>query len=441
MARKDRGKAKNTEEEREKKASNRKSVLPVPVSRPPQDDDISETTAALHLDEPDHDYSIFVRKVRDSWTEVKHDNIHVLPEAKKSGKPDHVYIYVSGDEGLKVFIERYNGYVKGYSLVGKANTKKCCCWFDDQAPKPPNKDIKLIGKDSDYGGIIWMANYTDGRLGRVQIGQRALHESYFGLKDFLVNKWDDNIKITRDMIEKAGRSMLTILLMVCEAARFEDVERFIAKNYKNGMIGIPGIDNRVRNWSNGAKSGRDSDIRLYQYNDWKLVPKVEKEKLITGKLVQKVDKEKLKTAVYDSTIPRPLEGYIEIDVGRDGNCQFRALSHQLSGDEGRFEEVRADVVLQLHADRVANREYFRSDEEYIAYVVGMSADGAWGDHYTLQAAANAYNMSIVNMAWSESERSWIRHRIVPRGHTVPPVRELYVSLRDDHYRSLIRPPI
>ncbi|XP_031483537.1 OVARIAN TUMOR DOMAIN-containing deubiquitinating enzyme 12-like isoform X2 [Nymphaea colorata] len=68
---------------------------------------------------------------------------------------------------------------------------------------------------------------------------------------------------------------------------------------------------------------------------------------------------------------------IELKVQGDGNCQFRALSDQFYRTAEHHKFVREQVVNQLKAD----------PDIY-------SGDGEWGDHVTLQAAADWYGVKI-----------------------------------------------
>eukprot|EP00392_Amoebophrya_sp_AT5.2_P019676 g20624.t1 len=112
-------------------------------------------------------------------------------------------------------------------------------------------------------------------------------------------------------------------------------------------------------------------------------------------------------------------GLRERDVEGDGNCQFRALSDQLYGTEKHHATVRTKVVTQLerggefYKHFVAGVTSFTSsttrgttttsasapasndpDDVFSLYLVRMSEDKEWGDHVTLQAAADAYDCEI-----------------------------------------------
>ena len=76
----------------------------------------------------------------------------------------------------------------------------------------------------------------------------------------------------------------------------------------------------------------------------------------------------------------------------DGNCQFRALADQLFSDQERHAEIRGAVVDQLQRDADAYSVFV--GEDYGSYVRDMSRQTTWGDHITLQAAADLYGVSM-----------------------------------------------
>ncbi|GKU91682.1 hypothetical protein SLEP1_g5516 [Rubroshorea leprosula] len=83
---------------------------------------------------------------------------------------------------------------------------------------------------------------------------------------------------------------------------------------------------------------------------------------------------------------------VENKVQGDGNCQFRALSDQLyrSCDHHKF--VRDQVVSQLKSHPEMYEGYVPM--AYGDYLKKMSKNGEWGDHVTLQAAADSYGVKI-----------------------------------------------
>ncbi|XP_039042133.1 OVARIAN TUMOR DOMAIN-containing deubiquitinating enzyme 10-like [Hibiscus syriacus] len=90
-----------------------------------------------------------------------------------------------------------------------------------------------------------------------------------------------------------------------------------------------------------------------------------------------------------------LYGFDELKVQGDGNCQFRALSHQLYHTPDNHKYVRLQIVNQLKSNRETYEGYVPMD--YADYLKKMSKSGEWGDHVTLQAAADAYGLKIFVM--------------------------------------------
>ncbi|KAG8483926.1 hypothetical protein CXB51_023417 [Gossypium anomalum] len=85
-------------------------------------------------------------------------------------------------------------------------------------------------------------------------------------------------------------------------------------------------------------------------------------------------------------------GFMELKVQGDGNCQFRALSHQLFHTPDHHKIVRRQIVNQLKSNPDAYEGYVPMD--YTDYLKKMSKSGEWGDHVTLQAAADSYGVRI-----------------------------------------------
>ncbi|XP_031502019.1 OVARIAN TUMOR DOMAIN-containing deubiquitinating enzyme 12-like [Nymphaea colorata] len=82
----------------------------------------------------------------------------------------------------------------------------------------------------------------------------------------------------------------------------------------------------------------------------------------------------------------------EVKVQGDGNCQFRALSDQFYRTPEHHNFVRQEIVNQLSAQPEIYAGYVPM--AYGDYIEKMSRDGEWGDHVTLQAAADWYGVRI-----------------------------------------------
>ncbi|OMO67396.1 Ovarian tumor, otubain [Corchorus capsularis] len=83
---------------------------------------------------------------------------------------------------------------------------------------------------------------------------------------------------------------------------------------------------------------------------------------------------------------------VELKVEGDGNCQFRALSDQFYRTPEHHEFVRQQVVNQLKSYPDIYEGYVPM--AYDDYLEKMSKSGEWGDHVTLQAAADTYGVKI-----------------------------------------------
>ncbi|GLT66812.1 hypothetical protein SLA2020_391590 [Shorea laevis] len=83
---------------------------------------------------------------------------------------------------------------------------------------------------------------------------------------------------------------------------------------------------------------------------------------------------------------------VENKVQGDGNCQFRALSDQLYRSPEHHKFVREQVVSQLKSHPEMYEGYVPM--AYGDYLEKMSKNSEWGDHVTLQAAADSYGVKI-----------------------------------------------
>ncbi|CAH1438401.1 unnamed protein product [Lactuca virosa] len=83
---------------------------------------------------------------------------------------------------------------------------------------------------------------------------------------------------------------------------------------------------------------------------------------------------------------------VELKVSGDGNCQFRALSDQIYRSSEHHKLVREQVVHQLKFYPELYAAYVPM--AYDDYLKKISTAGEWGDHVTLQAAADAFGVKI-----------------------------------------------
>ena len=87
---------------------------------------------------------------------------------------------------------------------------------------------------------------------------------------------------------------------------------------------------------------------------------------------------------------------IERSVRGDGNCQFRALSKHLFQSQDLHADVRKEVVEHMAAMADLFIPYADVDPcHFDGYLAKLARDGVWGDHLSLQAAADLYQLKIV----------------------------------------------
>ncbi|KAF7848736.1 hypothetical protein BT93_L1611 [Corymbia citriodora subsp. variegata] len=121
---------------------------------------------------------------------------------------------------------------------------------------------------------------------------------------------------------------------------------------------------------------------------------------------------------------------VENKVQGDGNCQFRALSDQLYRSPEHHKFVRQQIVQQLKSCPEMYAGYV--SKPFGDYLKGMSKCGEWGDHVTLQAAADSYGVKIFVLT-SFKETCYIE--ILP--HIPKSGRVIFLSFwAEVHYNSI-----
>ena len=86
-------------------------------------------------------------------------------------------------------------------------------------------------------------------------------------------------------------------------------------------------------------------------------------------------------------------GLRPVDVGGDGDCFFRAVSHQLYGDPNHHLLIRQAGVQYLSN----NPERFiesNTENSWNEYINNMSMQGTWCDALIVQAVADCQNVAI-----------------------------------------------
>jgi len=91
-------------------------------------------------------------------------------------------------------------------------------------------------------------------------------------------------------------------------------------------------------------------------------------------------------------------GYEVVEQEGDGNCLFRAISHQVYGDSSMHHEVRQRVMDYMDK----NEEHFSQfvcgtddyEESFPEYVARKRFDGVHGNHVEIQAISELYNRPV-----------------------------------------------
>lgn len=123
-------------------------------------------------------------------------------------------------------------------------------------------------------------------------------------------------------------------------------------------------------------------------------------------------------------------GLAELQIEGDGNCQFRALADQLFQNPDHHKYVRKQVVKQLKHQKKLYESYVPMN--YKSYMKKMRRLGEWGDHVTLQAAADRFGAKICLLT-SFRDTGFIE--IVPRESPIK--KELWLSFWSEiHYNSV-----
>ena len=86
-------------------------------------------------------------------------------------------------------------------------------------------------------------------------------------------------------------------------------------------------------------------------------------------------------------------GLQPLDVGGEGDCLFKSISHQLYGDSNRHVEIRATAVRFLcdNPDRFIESVVGTS---WIQYLCNMSHQGTWADNIVIQVISDSMELKI-----------------------------------------------
>ena len=122
------------------------------------------------------------------------------------------------------------------------------------------------------------------------------------------------------------------------------------------------------------------------------------------------------------------------DVGGDGDCFFRAVSHQLYADPERHFEVRAAGIAYMRD----NPERFiesNTENSWLEYLNNMSMQGTWGDAMIIQAVADQLKLKITI---AETHEGFREYSIIQPVSCTQQLTHVYLGHIDEyHYVSTL----
>lgn len=149
------------------------------------------------------------------------------------------------------------------------------------------------------------------------------------------------------------------------------------------------------------------------------------------------------TELHNLSIPEKLEklGLQIFEVAGDGNCQFRAVSHQLFKSDKYHRRIREDACTQLLENpNYYKRIIFKEEEfntDYNTYIEKMKKDSVYGDELTLQAIADFYDLNIRVINITDNYITPITTRTNKQTRTITLIYKRDKIYRElDHYDSV-----
>ena len=93
--------------------------------------------------------------------------------------------------------------------------------------------------------------------------------------------------------------------------------------------------------------------------------------------------------------PLALVGLKLVEIKPDGNCLFRAVAHQVIGDQEQHAAFRAEAVKYMRNNKEQFFDNFIvGDKARDDYCNEMEKDGTWGDHIALSAMARLLRLNV-----------------------------------------------
>ena len=128
-------------------------------------------------------------------------------------------------------------------------------------------------------------------------------------------------------------------------------------------------------------------------------------------------------------------GLASHEMRGDGNCQFRALSHELYGSQDHHLRVRAGAVAYLRAHEADFAPFVGTAADWAHYLGRMAKSREWGDELTLQAACGAFAVDV-HVISTETEHFHLEYACPVPSAATP--RKLFLSyISPIHYNVVV----
>eukprot|EP01012_Entosiphon_sulcatum_P035604 TRINITY_DN4520_c0_g1_i1.p1 TRINITY_DN4520_c0_g1~~TRINITY_DN4520_c0_g1_i1.p1 ORF type:complete len:1030 (-),score=134.80 TRINITY_DN4520_c0_g1_i1:236-3325(-) len=125
--------------------------------------------------------------------------------------------------------------------------------------------------------------------------------------------------------------------------------------------------------------------------------------------------------------------FSEVVMLEDGNCQFRAFSHQLYQTSQYHPQLRAMAVKHIEDNLNDFLPYFDGERDLRSYLRDMSRNGTWGDEITLRAVSDCLRVAI-HVILSTEGNWYLKYEPTP---AEPNARNLFLAyLSPVHYNSV-----
>eukprot|EP00494_Astrolonche_serrata_P034583 UN34852 len=118
-------------------------------------------------------------------------------------------------------------------------------------------------------------------------------------------------------------------------------------------------------------------------------------------------------------------------MGEDGNCLFRAISHQIYGTEEHHKLIREKCVEYMKVERDYFSPYIESSSSFAEYCKHMDKMGVWGGNVEIQAISEMYGRPIEIYAYDTKPMKTYSNQAVSK---MGPIRLSYHQ--GSHYNSI-----